>query len=218
MASRMPDRWQLEFKRLRYAKQINNNKFVTEEPEYKILDTLLKPGDWVIDVGANIGHYTKRFSELVGEKGRVIAFEPVPTTFSLLAANMQLLPNANVSLFNAAISDKIDTVGMSLPQFEDGITNYYRAEITSSNDSALSVLTLSIDALSIEHAVALVKIDAEGHEPLVLSGMQQLIARYHPTLIIENPSEEIINKLKLEGYGIEKLDASPNTLFKHVQS
>ena len=46
---------------------------------------MVSPRDWIVDVGANVGHYTKRLSELVGPKGRVIAFEPILETFSILS-------------------------------------------------------------------------------------------------------------------------------------
>lgn len=49
----------------------------------------MAPGDWALDIGANVGHYTKRMSDLAGPEGRVIAFEPVPDTFAVLCANAQ---------------------------------------------------------------------------------------------------------------------------------
>ena len=141
------------------------------KPEYKLLHNLIKPGDWVVDIGANVGHYTKRFSELVGAHGRVIAFEPVPTTFSLLSATLLLFAHPNVSLINSAVSDKLDVVGMSMPKFSTGLTNFYEAHLSSAADSALSVLTMSLDSLCMNQHIALVKLDAEGHEAFVLAGM-----------------------------------------------
>ena len=214
LASRLPSRWQTELKRILFARQINNNSFVTDEPEYKILQDLISPGDWVVDIGANVGHYTKRFSELVGAHGRVIAFEPVPTTFSLLSANAQLFTHPNVTLINAAVSDKLGIVGMSIPKFSTGLPNYYEAHLSPANDSVLSVLTLSFDSLNITQRIILVKIDAEGHEAFVLGGMQKLLEKYHPILIVENPSREIIANLISSGYVSEALPNSPNTIFK----
>ena len=214
LVSHFPHRWQTELKRIHFGRQINRKKFVTDEPEYKILHKLISPGDWVLDVGANLGHYTNKFSELVGPHGRVIAFEPVPTTFFLLSANTQRFTYSNVTLINVAVSDSVDIVGISIPKFSTGLTNYYQAHISSTTDSALSVFTLSLDSLNINQRIALVKIDAEGHEPFVLTGMQKLIKKYHPTLIIENPSEEIIANLIFMDYVSEILPSSPNVLFK----
>lgn len=212
-AAHLPHHWQQELKRLQYGGQIRRNRFQTGEPEFELVAELIAPGDWVIDVGANVGHYTKRFSELVGARGRVIAFEPVPTTFALLAANVRLFAGGNVTLLNAAASDKTAIAGMSLPDFSSGLTNYYEAHLSASANSELSVMTLSIDALSIAHRVSLVKIDAEEHEPFVLAGMQQLLARDRPTLIVETVSPKIIADLQQLGYRLERLQGSPNTLF-----
>jgi len=214
LVARFPHRWQTELKRIHFGRQIKKNSFVTDEPEYKILHNLIRPGDWVVDIGANVGHYTKRFSELVEAHGRVIAFEPVPTTFSLLSANTELFTHPNVTLINAAVSDKLDIVGMTIPKFSTGLTNYFEAHLTSTTDSALSVLTLSLDSLNINQRITLVKIDAEGHEAFVLAGMQKLMEKYHPTLIVENPSKEVNENLISLGYISEILPNSPNTLFK----
>ena len=216
LLSKIPYRWQMELKRLHFRRQINKNTFLTSEPEFKILNELIRPGDWVIDIGANVGHYTKRFSELVGPKGRVIAIEPVPATFSLLAANVQLFTYANVTLFNIAISDKMEIVGISIPKFSSGMTNYYQAHLTSSSDSEFSVLTLPLDSLDIRQRIGLVKIDAEGHESFVLAGMRKLIEASHPILIVETESEQLIRGLEEMGYHSEKMKNSPNYLFKSL--
>ena len=214
IAARFPTRWQSELKRIHFARQIKNNKFETDEPEYKILQNLINPGDWIIDIGANVGHYTKRFSELVGEHGRVIAFEPVPTTFSLLSANVQLFELSNVSLINAAISDKLDIVSMSIPYLPTGLANYYQARLSSNSDSTLSVLTIPFDWFNTNQRIALIKIDVEGHESFVLNGMEKVLNDHHPILIVETSSEDIIASLSSFGYISEKLQGSPNILFK----
>lgn len=214
LAARLPYRWQTELRRIHYKRQINKGIFVTDEPEYAILHSFLKTGDWVIDIGANVGHYTKRFSELVGKSGRVIAFEPVPTTFSILSANTQMFAHPNVSLINAAVSDKIDVVGMSIPAFSTGLTNYYQAQLSSTSGNDLSVLTMSLDSLGINQRIALVKIDAEGHEAFVLNGMWELINTSRPVLIVETGSQDVIGKLKALGYVPEIMKGSPNVLFK----
>ena len=85
----------------------------------------------MLDIGANVGHYTLRMSELVGDSGRVVAFEPVPETFALLAANARGFAIANVSLLNVAASDSAGIAGIRIPQFDDGLTNYYQASLTT---------------------------------------------------------------------------------------
>jgi|MTBAKSStandDraft_1061840.scaffolds.fasta_scaffold54084_1 FkbM family methyltransferase len=213
IAAKLPIRWQNELKKFYFSRQIIKNTFEPSEPEYDILPNFIKPGDWVVDIGANVGHYTKRFSELVGAQGRVIAFEPVPTTFAILAANVQLFHNPNVTLINAAVSDKLDVLGMSIPKFSTGLNNYYQAHLSATSPCELSVLTVSLDFVCINHRIALIKIDAEGHESFVLSGMRGLLKKYHPVLIVETDSNEVISDLLSLGYISSKLENSPNILF-----
>lgn len=214
IAARLPKPWQAELKRLRCARQIRRGTFATDEPEYAMLPQLVRPGDWVLDIGANVGHYTKRLSELVGAQGRVLAFEPTPATFSLLAANAQWFAHPNVTLINAAVSDRFAEAGMAIPDFATGLANYYEAHLAPPREGALSVLTLSVDSLAIDHRIALVKIDAEDHEAAVLSGMRGLIARDHPLLIVETGLKEVVADLVARGYTADKLPGSPNFLFR----
>jgi FkbM family methyltransferase len=213
LAARLPASWQEELKRIQYRHQIHHDKFLTTEPEFKILDQLVSAGDWVIDIGANVGHYTKRLSDLVGPHGRVVAIEPVPGTFALLAANASLFRHRNVTLLNVAASDRATLVGMQIPRFDSGLANYYEASITA-DDGALQVMTIAIDALAITQRIKLIKIDAEGHDPIVLQGLQGILARDHPIVIAETNSPAALEKLAQFGYSGQKLKGSPNMLFR----
>jgi FkbM family methyltransferase len=218
MASRLPPSGQNELKRVLYRLQIRRGSFVSPEPEYAILPHLVKPGDWVVDVGANVGHYTRRLSQLAGKTGRVIAFEPVPETFALLAANLQAASATNATLVNAAVSDTTRLVGMSIPLFDTGLSNYYEAHISEGGNGNLQVLSLSFDDLHIGHRISLIKIDAERHEASVLNGMQRTLASDCPTLIIETNSPEIARQMSALGYAAKKLQGSPNVLFIHSRA
>ena len=214
LAARLPKRWQQGLKRLRFGRQIRSRTFRTGEPEYDLLPGMISPGDWVLDIGANIGHYTVRFSELVGEQGRVISFEPVPDTFELLAANVALLPTKNVTLMNSAASDATRVVGIEIPKFVDtGLDNYYTAHLSEAS-SRLNVLCIAVDSLNLPHPLRLVKIDAEGHELPVPKGMRGLLERDHPILIIEDNDAEVADYLSEIGYSFEKIGESCNRLFR----
>jgi FkbM family methyltransferase len=212
----LPAQWQHELKRLHFRRQIRRGEFLTWEPEYSMLSSLISPGDWVVDVGANVGHYTKRFAELVGPAGRVIAFEPVPETFALLVANLSTVPLSNITLINAAASEGTGLVSMSIPVFPTGLRNYYQAQISeASSGGDITTLTLAIGSLGFKHRIALVKIDAEGHEAGVLSGMHELLKNDHPILIVETDSAKLQESLRAIGYGVQRLERSPNLLFRY---
>jgi FkbM family methyltransferase len=213
LASQLPIRYQQEMKRLYYARQIRKEIFKADEPEFDMLGAWVCNGDFVLDIGANIGHYTSRLSKLVGISGRVIGFEPVPETFEILTANMERTFFNNITLLNVAVSDKTAILGMSIPKFNTGLNNYYMAHLTHDTEK-LSVLSLPIDALNINEPVKLVKIDVEGHEISVLKGMKQLLKRDHPILIVEGDSGEVAFYLQEFGYSFEKIHGSPNRIYR----
>jgi len=108
--NRLPDSMRSPLKRMRYRAQIRGGTFISPEPDFRVLSNYLRPGEWAIDVGANVGHYTLRMSDIVGETGRVVAFEPIPETFKLLCANVR---RRNVTFLNAAASAKSSVAYMS---------------------------------------------------------------------------------------------------------
>ncbi len=212
IAARLPLRIQQELKRIYFAYQIRRNRFFTDEKEFAIVDRLISPGDWVLDIGANVGQYTKRFSELVGDSGRVIAFEPVPDTFELLTANAQRFRQKNVTLFNAAASDQCVARGMAIPTLSSGLSNYYAAHLTPTANG-LTVLSFPIGNVQFPHSIRLAKIDAEGHELAVLRGMENLLRRDQPTLIVETFAADVEKFLLGFGYRVKQIPGSSNKIF-----
>jgi FkbM family methyltransferase len=214
VAARLPSHWQAELKRIHFRRRIHRGTFVSDEAEFLILSRVVACGDWVVDIGANVGFYTKRLAELVGPKGRVLAFEPVPETFVLLANNLESCRLSNVTLINAAVSETTGVVGMTIPTFSDtGQQNFYQAHIVSPTDSELQILTISLDTIQIPATIRLIKIDAEGHELSVLNGMRKTLLRDHPILIVETNLSEVWELLKSLDYVGTKLPNSPNVVF-----
>ena len=74
--------------------------------DYLMHSGVIKEGDVVLDIGANIGYYVLIESQLVGEKGKVYAVEPVRSNFELLEKNVQLNNLKNVSTFQFAFGEK----------------------------------------------------------------------------------------------------------------
>ena len=215
IAARLPLAAQQQLKRHYFAWQIRKGTFYTDEQEFALLGQFLSDGDWMLDIGANVGHYTLKCSNLVGASGRVVAFEPVPATFEVLTANVQRFPIQNVTLMNLAVSDECQSLGMQVPHFDGGLKNYYQASLTRET-SELCVMTIAIDSIPFPRPVKLVKIDTEGHELSVLRGMRKLIERDRPVLIVEASSERLFEYLRLFGYGKKHLERSSNYLFQHA--
>lgn len=199
-----------------------------EEKSLFILKHLIGDGDFVIDAGANIGVYTYFFSSLVGERGRVVAIEPIPTTFQILTSNIRAHKLANATAFNVALSDVEKTVSMVIPVGEHGGENIYRARIEERSeregrkfsvtaqplDRLIETLPapgvcIEIDTIKIDA----IKIDVEGAELQCIRGALQTITRDHPALLIEvsdDPDDlnsdafqlfSILSNLSYEPYG-----------------
>jgi FkbM family methyltransferase len=210
---RLPDPLQRELRRLHYARQIRRGRFGTDEPEYGMLERWVRPGDTVLDVGANIGRYTMKLSALVGPQGRVIAVEPLAETFLLLSENVSRSPHGNVTLLNVAASRNFGVVGMTVPRDSSGIENLYQASIDGDARGGPRVLTAPMDALRLPGRIILAKIDVEGHELDALAGMDRILTEDRPVLIVEDSSAEIQTVLAERGYESKQFDGSPNRLY-----
>ncbi len=154
IAAFLPQSLQHSARRAWHSRQVRLGHFISGEPEFALLGQFVRPGDSVIDVGANVGHYTVRLSRLVGPQGRVFAFEPVPATFEVLASNLRSAGCENVTLFNTAASAVTNLVSMTVPRFPDGLANYYQASIGTAapGQSAIRALAIPIDGLGIPFA------------------------------------------------------------------
>lgn len=214
--SKGPRSWQTSLRRFRYRWLMRSGKFGSDEPEFDRIAEWLRPGDWVVDVGANIGNYTIAFSGLVGSCGRVIALEPVLLTFGLLTRHARLSGVRNVTLLNLAASDRTRMVTMQVPLFSSGLENIYQARIGGGGDQ--TALAVPLDALALDERVRLIKIDVEGHELSVLRGARALIERDRPILIIEGPIHRYASLLAPLGYRAERADGSPNSVFLPTSS
>lgn len=183
------------------------------------LDLLLRgisEGDWVIDVGANVGEFTLEMSRRVGPNGRVIAVEPVLDSFDILCMLARRLPHNNITLLNVAGSDCGRLVSMHIPNFPDGRRNFYQAQIVDSGDSqGLSVLAIPLASIPAPHSIRLIKIDAEGHDDAVMKGLVPIIQRDRPDLIVETCNEQMEKLLKSLDYALPGEIVGANILFKN---
>lgn len=143
----------------------------------------LKPGMVAIDVGANFGYYTCIFAEAVGATGRVIAFEPVPSTAHLLRQTVQLNGFAAMTTIEeAAAADFVGHVQMFVPPGEP--KNALVTDLDLGPKIDVRATTLDSACLDLPR-IDIIKIDAEGAEQSILEGMQEVLARHRPALLIE---------------------------------
>jgi FkbM family methyltransferase len=134
----------------------------------------VKPGQRVIDVGANIGLYTLLLAKLVGPQGGVIAFEPGPLSFSLLSLNTLLNGYKNVELVNKGV-----TVATRSEYYYSDRTTESGSTVTISDPEfghpreRIPIETVSLDDYfsGTDRKIDFIKIDIEGGEYSALKGM-----------------------------------------------
>jgi len=145
---------------------------------------VIKEGDVVIDVGANLGYFTLLFSKLVGESGQVHAFEPSPLIFKLLKKNVELNGYTNVILHQKAVSNENTSMKFYINKQWHSWSSLQPRKYT---EEIINVDVVTLDSLGI--MPDLIKMDTEGVEYSVLCGMQnileeqkvlKLVLEFHP--------------------------------------
>jgi FkbM family methyltransferase len=142
-----------------------------EKDERKIFSELIKEGDTVLDVGANIGFQSLLFSRLVGEKGMVYAFEPFPENFALLKKNTEINNIRNIKPIQKAVSDVSGKEKFFIDKYSNASHGFY----SFNPGGFMEVETIKLN--DYEMSVDFVKIDVEGADGKVLKGMTKLIER-----------------------------------------
>jgi FkbM family methyltransferase len=172
---------------------------IDDEPDLRACRSILEPGDTVLDVGANIGVYTRFCAEFVGPSGRVISLEPVPETYSYLVGDVRALKLKNVECLNIAASDHDSDSGrMTIPQYSTGGANLYEAKL--SPDGNVPVKVAKLDTLCAGLAPAFIKCDVEGHEVECINGALNLIRRCQPTWMVEVSTQETFELFRSLNY------------------
>ncbi len=173
-------------------------------------------GDIAYDIGAHAGFFTLLLSGLVGEEGRVIAFEPYPANAARLARNLDANSCANVEVRTAALSDHVGEVRF----------NAHNSTLEGSlADGAWADDMMSVPATTIDVVVrdgspppSVLKIDVEGAEGRVIRGGRETIAAYRPRMIIEIHSQhawrEVLDAMPIPYYfsDVEETAHDPTAL------
>ncbi|WP_339750348.1 FkbM family methyltransferase [uncultured Marinobacter sp.] len=193
----LPKKYVKSLKKVYYKIKINQGSFKSPEAEFNIIDQFVKEGDRVIDIGANVGHYTLKLSSLVGKKGRVIAFEPVPETFEMLSSNVGHAGKDNVTLINAAVSNDVTEAKFSVPN-----ENLYQSHMDEAGDRSVMAFPLK-SFLPHSWTLAFVKIDAEGCDENIIRSEIDVLNRFRP-IVMSEVSQKIAESLanSMENYTV----------------
>ncbi len=175
-----------------------------------VVRQLVAAGDTVIDVGANYGWYTTLLAQCVGTGGRVVAFEPVPSTYERLLEHLELNGiEGRVAAIRSAVGKSMGEVTMHV--FDQ--LSHSRSSISPLNRDKhrkLSAPIIDLDTFLRQQRIEkvdFVKCDVEGAELFVLQGGDRLFRSADaPIVLIE------LNDETSEAFGYTKLD-----LWRHLQ-
>ena len=203
----------------------------------------IRPGMVVVDVGANIGYYALIAAKLVGNEGKVYAFEPVSNNYDLLVANIKVNGYTNIIPIPKAVSNKcgkallfINKVNLTTPSLsQDNVTGHISTDIMSAGLSTPSlsrdeVETITLDkffegAVGVEK-VDFLKMDVEGYEGLVIEGAEKVLKGNNLKIFMEfwpyglkNAGTDSLKLLhRLQDYGFKmKLMGNSSTGYVEIR-
>lgn len=170
--------------------------------------SFLKSGEVAIDVGANIGHLALNAAVAVGSAGHVLAIEASPITFRHLVRNITRNGFDHVAAINVALGDRDGTVVLSDERADD----QNHVLVGGMPAGARTVPVVRLDALTSDlRDIALLKIDVEGYELMVLNGAEETLARTR-AVYFESwekhamrygyQSRDVLAKLMASGFGV----------------
>ena len=182
-----------------------------------LIDHCVKPGERVVDVGANIGMLTLHAASRVGPRGVVDAFEPNPACCRRIEAALVGNHISQVRLHPIGLSDAPGTLVLSILQNHTGMGTLATMDGSAAVTARVNVPVRVADdvLLSDPRPIALVKIDVEGFEARVLRGMCEVLKRHQPIVTTEVVPEwleragsnvrelvELMRAAGYEGYGL----------------
>lgn len=165
------------------------------EDELRFLRRLLRPGQVVIDIGANVGVYALSLARCVGPEGQVWAFEPASEPAALLTRSIERNATPWVRLQQQALSDHGGSGWLHEPgQSELNALVADPGGVTA--PAGERVALTSLDACLDQHGwsrVDLLKIDAEGEEARILNGGERFFAALAPLVLFELKAGETLH-------------------------
>lgn len=174
----------------------------------KAFEHIIKPGSVVYDIGANVGYFSLLASVLVGSRGHVVAFEPLPRNLCYLRKHLELNGLQNLMVIDAAVSDQ------SGEAFFDLGASTAMGHLADAGD--IRVRRVSLDHLLGEKTILppdYMKIDVEGAEYDVLCGARRILEIYHPLLFVDTHNRQAhrltVALLDALGYQYDVLDGKP---------
>ncbi|MCH8863997.1 MAG: FkbM family methyltransferase [Chloroflexi bacterium] len=187
-----------------------------EPIETEVLEREINEGDVVLDIGANIGYYTLIAARLVGNKGKVFAFEPSPDNFALLEKNVAVNGYKNIIPVPKAVSDESGKIRLFMDE-ASGVSN--RIHDPGDGRKSITVEAITLDGFFQDYKgeINFIKMDIEGAEARALQGMRGLLKKnrkiklateFYPSALRSSGAtpENYLKSLSRLGFTINHID------------
>lgn len=166
-----------------------------------IISKYLKPGMTYIDIGANIGQHSMYAASIVGQHGKVHAYEPIPKIYEqLLRSSSANTYEDIIHAHNYALGEKESVEILNVSKDIGG------SSLVNQNDETEEKIQVVIkkgdDELLALSRVDMIKIDVEGYELEVLQGIKETLFKYQPVLLLEYSGQFYKNNTDKHGIKI----------------
>jgi FkbM family methyltransferase len=162
---------------------------------------LVRPGDTVLDIGANIGLVTLALAKFVGREGMVHCFEPNPSLCEQIRTTLAYNGVTQARLHEVALGDAEAMLELSIPPGNRGAASFVREQETEGAQK-IRVPVRRLDQIAEEQGIQslrLIKIDVEGYEAQVFAGADHVLGKIRPDAIL----------FELNGTGAEPISEQP---------
>ena len=188
-----------------------------ENAEVRFMLRVLSEGDAMVDVGANVGVYALQAARAVGPTGMVYAFEPQPDVFAMLQRSVRENSfSERTRLFNSAVG----ATDGSARIWRHHTNNPGASMVTGADreaEGAAVIDMMRLDSIDFRQRVALLKVDIEGYEPLLLQGGAKFFRDHRPVVLTEyfpasiractgEPASSYVTQWRQLGYRLFQLD------------
>ena len=198
------------------------------EDEITAVRKLLKPGQTVLDIGANLGVYALSMAKVVGNKGRVIAFEPASNTAALLKQSASLNGFNHLEVDPRGVGAQSGEAILSLdsnPELNQIVETFSVETEDSPTSEAIKLTSLDDWAANQSNleAISFIKLDAEGQELNIIAGAHQLLTTHSPLILYEVKHKsdmhlELVDAFEKIGYASYSLLPGPLLLTRFDHS
>jgi FkbM family methyltransferase len=190
---------------------------VYEPGTTQLIESTVKPGMIVVDVGAHAGYYTLLAARLAGPEGKVYAFEADPANYRLLIENIELNAYTNIHAVPQAVAGSTGRLSFYISPWGSDRNSLYQ------DNTGPEARRVEVDAVTLDDfmarlgrpAIDLIKMDIEGAEFVALEGMKETLEKTRKLIIEFSPAalqaghvkpEDLLNRLSRFGFGFSVIE------------